>query len=448
MILRKGGTESWEGFFYWQHGSNVVAQPLTLNPERKSAVPRVPILLTFLLLLTAPLGAQSRLRLFLDCHTSCDSDFLRTEIPVVDWVNDAAVADLHVIATSLSTGSGGTEVTLEFLGRGALADQDDRHSYTTAADASDDDRRREMARVLRLGLVRYLLASGQAAGLDLELGGAATVTPTIDSDPWNRWIFSTEVSGGLDGESRELSYQLGTELRASRVTADWKFEFELEAEIDRSSFELDDGKTFTARRDGWNSDLLLVKALGPHWSVGGELTNWSYRPDNLDYRARIAPAIEWNLYPYAEATRRQMIVRYTLGYNRFRYVEETIYDRLTETRADHQLAMGYESRQPWGDAHLSASVRSYLHDWSLNRLGVSAGLDVRITRGLELELSGGYSRVRDQITLPKGDASDEEIFLRLRELATGYQAEVEVGLSYSFGSVHNSVVNPRFPFLD
>ncbi len=411
-------------------------------------MPRLAVLLSLLLVATLPLSAQQRLRLFLDCHTRCDTEYLRTEINAVDWVHDASAADVHVIATSLSTGAGGSEVTLEFLGRGTLSAITDRHRYTTGPDATDDDRRREMTRMLRLGLVRYLLVRDQAARIEVDLGGDAEAAPVASHDPWNRWIFGIELSGGMDGESRELSYEVGTELRATRITPDWKLEFEVEGEIDRSSFELDDGQTFTARRDGWNSDFLVVGALGPHWSAGIELNTRSYKPDNLDSRVRLAPAIEWNLYPYAEATRRQFVMRYTLGINRFSYVEETIYDRLDESRLDQLLEFGYESRQPWGDAHFSASARSFLHDWALNRFGVSGGIDVRVARGLELQVSGGYSRVRDQITLPKGDASDEEIFLRLRELATGYEAEIEVGISYTFGSLDNSVVNPRFPYLD
>lgn len=41
-------------------------------------------------------------------------------------------------------------------------------------------------------------------------------------------------------------------------------------------------------------------------------------------------------------------------------------------------------------------------------------------------------------------ASTEEILVRQRELATGYQYEVGFGVSYSFGSIFNNVVNPRF----
>jgi hypothetical protein len=52
--------------------------------------------------------------------------------------------------------------------------------------------------------------------------------------------------------------------------------------------------------------------------------------------------------------------------------------------------------------------------------------------------------LRDQLYLPRGNLSDEERLLRLRQLATSYNYFVQVGLSYSFGSIFNNIVNPRF----
>lgn len=402
-------------------------------------------------LCTAPLAAQgtARLRLFLDCHTRCDRDFLRTEITLVDWVTDRTASDVHVIASGLSTGAGGREVTLEFIGRAALASRADTVVFRTPPDATDDLYRREFERHLRLGLVRYLLAAGQGRSLVLEettTDGAPVATTT--ADPWNFWVFTVQLDGELDAESREVGYDIGAEVRANRTTADWKIRLRLGGSIDRTTFELDDGEEFTAKRDGWSSRAMVVRSISPHWSVGGVVDAWSYKPDNLDFRARIGPAIEWNLYPYAEATRRQLVVLYTVSLNRIDYVEETIFDEVEETRFDHQLQVAYETNQPWGSAYVSGSARNYLHDWSLNRLGISAGLELRLARGLEFEVDGSYSRVRNQITLRKGDATDEEIFLRLRELATGYRASVNVGLSYTFGSFLNTVVNPRLDELD
>jgi len=60
------------------------------------------------------------------------------------------------------------------------------------------------------------------------------------------------------------------------------------------------------------------------------------------------------------------------------------------------------------------------------------------------DVRGSASRVRDQLALPRRDASPEEVLLRLRELQSGYELNVDIGLTYSFGSIFNNIVNPRF----
>ena len=52
--------------------------------------------------------------------------------------------------------------------------------------------------------------------------------------------------------------------------------------------------------------------------------------------------------------------------------------------------------------------------------------------------------LRDQIALPARGATDEEILLRIRRLQTGYEYNVGLSLTYTFGSIFSSVVNPRF----
>jgi len=54
------------------------------------------------------------------------------------------------------------------------------------------------------------------------------------------------------------------------------------------------------------------------------------------------------------------------------------------------------------------------------------------------------SRIRDQLALPARGATDEEILLRIRRLQTGYEYNLGVSLTYTFGSIFSSVVNPRF----
>ena len=392
-------------------------------------------------------GQPVRLRLFLDCATDCDRTYLRSEIKTVDWVTDRDASDLYVLATSLHTGAGGHEVAFEFIGRGgALEGLTDRYTFQTSPDATDDEIRAEFARVLRLGLVRYLLVAGRAANLsvvnDAETNGTAPVAPT--KDPWNYWVFNIELQGQFEGESQQKNTEAELQLNASRITDNWKIETEVAGSIRRSSYELDDGGSYTAKRDRWYADLLIARSLGPRLSLGGSAGVRRAKTENLDLRLRLAPAIEFDLFPYAEAHRRRLILQYSLGVNRFDYVEETVYNRFKETRFDHRLSVEYRTRQPWGGASLTGTAEAFTHDLSQYRLGIDGNISIRLAKGLGLDIESSYSKVRNQITLPKGDATDEEIFLSLRQRATDYQAALAVGISYTFGSFLNTIVNSRF----
>ncbi len=71
-------------------------------------------------------------------------------------------------------------------------------------------------------------------------------------------------------------------------------------------------------------------------------------------------------------------------------------------------------------------------------------LSIRIARGLSVAAEINASRVRDQLALPARDATPEEILLRIRRLESGYQLNFGMSLTYTFGSIFSSVVNPRF----
>ena len=66
------------------------------------------------------------------------------------------------------------------------------------------------------------------------------------------------------------------------------------------------------------------------------------------------------------------------------------------------------------------------------------------SRGLSLSLDASASRIRDQLALPRRDATPEEVLLRLRQLSSGFETRAEIGLTYQFGSRFASIVNPRF----
>jgi hypothetical protein len=65
---------------------------------------------------------------------------------------------------------------------------------------------------------------------------------------------------------------------------------------------------------------------------------------------------------------------------------------------------------------------------------------------LSANVGASISWVRDQISLSAEEASEDQILLGSRRLPTDYEFGVFLGLSYTFGSIYNSVVNPRFGF--
>lgn len=165
---------------------------------------------------------------------------------------------------------------------------------------------------------------------------------------------------------------------------------------------------------------------------------------NQDLVLRVAPALEYNVFPYAEAQRRQLTLRYSTGLNSLNYDEETIYDRRSETVWSQVLQGGLELNQRWGEADISLTGSQFLDDRDLYRLTGWGRVRLRLFRGFSLVASSYYARIQDQISLPKTDLTEEEILLRIREQRTDFRYSTSIGLSYTFGSIYNNIVNPRF----
>ena len=106
--------------------------------------------------------------------------------------------------------------------------------------------------------------------------------------------------------------------------------------------------------------------------------------------------------------------------------------------------MALEVKEKWGSVSSTLEASFYLQDFGKNRLDWFNELDIRIFKGFSINMYGGASRIRDQLSLPGGGATYEEILLRRSQLATGYEYYGSIGLSYTFGSIYNNIVNPRF----
>jgi hypothetical protein len=388
------------------------------------------------------------LRVYLDCQR-CDFDFIREQVPIVDYVRDQAVADLHVLVTQQRTGAGGEEYVFQFLGRNRLAGLADTLRYVTLQTDTDDEVRRGYAQTFGAGLVRYLAYASQTDRIELgfrEVAGPARQTVPTD-DPWNLWVFRANMSGELQGESLERSRALNGGLSASRTTEAFKIDVGFRGEYEWEEFDdvEDDGtvESFTSSATEIDVSSTAVWSIGPHWSWGLSAEGGSDSPSNQRFYLRGGPALEYSLYPYAEANNRQITALYRIGAATFQYEDTTVFGQLAETRPQHSLQVSADFRQPWGEFVLSLEGSHYLDDVTQHRVDLFTNLEIRLFRGFNLDIRGSVARVKDQIYLPITEVDLEDRLLGRAEIGTDFEYSVDVGFSFTFGSVFNNVVNPR-----
>ena len=395
-----------------------------------------------MLLLQTPAAQQPRLRVFLDCD--CFSEYIRNEVTFVDFVRQRESADVHVLGRSRETGGAGREYTLNFVGLGKLDGFNLDLRAITAASDTEDTRRRAVESVLKSGFLVYMAKAEIPGAVSIDVDAGESRQPLPADDPWNFWVYSVSASADLQAEEsqREISWNVSGS--ADRVTEAWKMAFGVDLEQSIEKFDLDEDEPLESRRHSREVDALVVRGLGQHWSAGllAEATSSSF--ENRKFRFGIAPAIEYNFFPYEQYARRQLRAQYYAGVVFARYYELTLFDKLRETRGQHALNITLDQREPWGTLQAQFEVEQYLPKTNQYRINFEGDVNIRILRGLSLSLEGGASRIRDQISLPKRGATSEEVLLRLRRLQSGYEYNFDVGIRYTFGSIFNNIVNPRF----
>jgi len=379
-------------------------------------------------------------KVFLDC-SYCDVEYITTEIGFVNYVRDRKEAQIHVLITTQSTGGGGTEYTLAFSGQKEFAGKDDVLKYVSLATDTADERRKGLTGMLKMGLLAYAARTPIASRISISMTEKAR--PTSANDRWNFWVFSLSVGGSFSGEVSQRYSSLRGSFSANRVTPSLKIRSSVSANkyTDRFSYQ---GESIVSTSQNRNFSFLTVKSINDHWSAGGWLNAGASTYSNTRYSINPAPAIEFDLYPYSESTRRQLRFLYKPGYYAYRYREETIFDKMSERLWGESFSTTLELKEKWGSISGSAEAFHYFNDWHKNHLEIYGDLSVRLFKGLSFNMYGSFSRIHDQLSLAKGEATLEEVLLRRRQLETSFSYYGSIGFSYTFGSIYSNVVNPRF----
>ena len=395
------------------------------------------------------------IKVYLDCRgdsrQGCAPDFFVTDLPYVNWTRDRLFADVQFLVTTIETGSGSYLYTVSALGRGRFDGRADTLVVPTVPNESEDGIRRKLSRGFALLLVPY--ARTTAAGSRLHVtydapAAGAKATGAAVRDRWNFFVLQLDLNGFMNTESRQTFANLFSDIRVRRVTEHSALRFGINQSARYSRFELDDStKVSNTNRQGVFF-VRGVKSLSSRASFGF-LTNIGYNEfNNTKLVWRAAPVIEYNLFPWSQATSQQVAISYGVGPRYFSWTDTTIFGRKHEWRAQQELVIGSDIRKSWGSVNISTRYASFLPEAKKWNLGVNGQTSLNLVKGLQFNLGGGASLIRDQIFLAARGRTPEQILTQQRALASNYSAFVFTGLSFSFGSIYNNVVNPRLDFFN
>lgn len=389
---------------------------------------------------------KTALKVFLDCDY-CDLEYIKTEITFVNYIRDRLEAQVHVLISTQATGGGGTEYTLTLIGQNDCRDIQDVQTYYSVKTDTRDDVRRGLVKALKLGLMSFVARTPIACRIAVDY--APPERPIEVRDRWRSWVFSLSGDGWFSGEKSYSRRMLNGSFSANRVTPGSKLRLGLFADRKKERYEFENGAggtdTFTGVSSSWDASGTWVKSLGDHWSAGVFLEAESSFYRNIDLSLRIAPAVEYDFFPYSQSTRRQLRALYTLSLNPISYREETAFGKLRETLLKEELSLTLELREKFGTISLNAEGSNYLHDLGRYRIDTFGSLSLRLYKGLSVSFFGGYTWYHDsQLSLRLRQPTYEELLLRLVELPMNSNYFVSVGFEFQFGSIFTNVINPRF----
>jgi len=335
----------------------------------------------------------------------------------------------------------GTEYSLSFVGQHEFVGVNDELRASSGPGAGPEEGLKAAGQSLTLGLVRYVARTPLSMNLRIAL--MDKVSPTAVSDPWNFWVFSLSAYGMFSGVSTYSSQMYFGSFSAQRVTESFKIKLAAGGMLQKDQYDLPDYQ-YSSSLDSKYVRGLSVKSLGDHWSIGGGFVVYSSLFSNVRRGIELMPAVEYDVFPYSQSTKKQLRILYQVGLKSFEYFEETIFDKTRESLWGQSLTATLELVQPWGTVSTSLEGFHYFHDLTKYRLELTSEISLRILQGLDFNLWGGGSWIHNQLSLPKAGSSFEEVILQRKEQATTYNYFFMVGLSFSFGSVRSNVVNPRF----
>ena len=371
-------------------------------------------------------------------------DYMKREIRFVNYVRDPRMADVYILITSQSTGSGGTEYTITYQGQNDYEGIDDTLKFIRNRTDTYEIYRRALIKVIKQGLMRYVATTPAIDDISISYKPPERkIVPKVDK--WKKWVFSIGFDAEIDGEEHEKQYNFDINLSANRITEKWKFTSYFSYGYNEDRFE-HEGRIIKDIRRRLHVSGMLAKKMGEHWAIG---VNGNLDSDvryNNKLSVEFAPSIEYNLFPYSEFSRRQFPIRIGIAFNHHDYYEETIYNKKSEFLSKAFMSAANVIQGKWGSVINVLSGSFYVQDFDKNNFELVNIFNFRLFKGFSIDTLIVVDLIHDQLYLEKGALTVEEVLLSRKQLETSYNYYISIGFSYSFGSIFQNIVNPRFGY--
>tara|TARA_B100001175_G_scaffold315752_1_gene328004 strand:- start:578 stop:1777 length:1200 start_codon:yes stop_codon:yes gene_type:complete len=393
-----------------------------------------------LLLLFIPLasfGQNNKLKAYLDCR--CDQNYLKQQTSFLDHVRDQNLADIEIFILDVRNPTGTRSFEIKIDGNNEYQEISSSVLVSGYANDTSSTLRDKLLNKLKLALVPFLDKANYNLNVDV---GSNFDDLTVNDDKWKNWVFELSGSYNDDKEETRKTNRYELEFEVDKLTPDWRIGMEIKRNESKGKYFSNDD-VYTSSRKTTSFSGRVVKSVSDHFSAGVFLGAYQNTYENIDLNRYIAPAIEYSFYPYRDVLSKEITLAYRIGVGKRNYIEKTIYGYEKQKLSSQTLSLNIRFRQKWGNISSYLNATQFLNDGTKKRFSLRSDLDLRVFEGLAVRFSGNINLIREQYSLAAVSNSIEELLLQQRQIATDYKTNFSVGLSYTFGSIYNSVINTR-----
>ncbi len=389
--------------------------------------------------------ADHTLSVYLDGEVE-DFNFTRRNLKFVNFVNDPKLADIFVLTTEMTIGSGGRKYFLAFYSGEKRDVSDFKLFYIHNPSDTDDMNRVRFTKTLKIGLMNYLCQTKLLDQIDISYAGLdeeASQNAEIEVDSWDFWNFRISAAGGWDLEESKSNVSYEGSIQADRITDKWLIRNRYSHENSTRRYVSNDDNIYKTVNLVDEANSKVVRTLSNHWSTGLFLDGGRSTYLNTGFFISVKPAIEYNFFDWKDADQKIFTASYFVGPALYKYNDTTFLDRIEDHLWEQKLNVALELIQPWGEIDAVLGYSGFLNDLQNYNLSGELDVSVRVSRGLSVFFEISAESVHDQLYLPKEEVSLEELLLNSRKLPSTYELGGEIGLRFYFGSRYNNIVNQR-----